>query len=241
MATMGAMASTPPRLTTNSAMARVSSTPRRGLPSSPCPFAKGRAAGKMSSAASACRMRGAPMNEASADDNVAATMPTVISTGSQATRPMASKSATSSVLSWDPAKTTAAAKYTAMDTPTARNVPSGRLLPASSRSPLMLTPWVKPVTAGKYSANSTQKPVPCSAGSSQLRASVSPENEPRPPTKNEISPRPSAAMTTYCRRVAQSDPSQANTNSTSVAPAAMTRASGPPGSSSATASPKPST
>ena len=45
-----------------------------------------------------------------------------------------------------------------MDTPTAKKVPAGRLLPGSFRSPDMLTPWVKPVTAGKKMANSTQNP-----------------------------------------------------------------------------------
>ena len=46
-----------------------------------------------------------------------------------------------------------------MDKPTAIKVPLGRLLPGSFRSPDMLTPWVKPVTAGKKIANSTQKPM----------------------------------------------------------------------------------
>ena len=36
-----------------------------------------------------------------------------------------------------------------MDRPTAKKVPKGRLLPASLRSPDMLTPCVNPVTAGK--------------------------------------------------------------------------------------------
>ena len=39
-------------------------------------------------------------------------------------------------------------------------VPRGKLLPASFRSPDMLTPWVKPVTAGKKMAKITQKPRP---------------------------------------------------------------------------------
>ena len=67
---------------------------------------------------------------------------------------------------------TMAAPYTTVDTPTARNVPFGRLRDASFRSPDMLTPCVKPVTAGKKMANSTQK-APSGASGSANRLALS--------------------------------------------------------------------
>ena len=69
-----------------------------------------------------------------------------------------------------PAMRIATETYTIVDRPTAANVPRGRLRPASRKSPDMLTPWVKPVTAGKKMANTTQNPCDPSAGDIALRA-----------------------------------------------------------------------
>ena len=56
-----------------------------------------------------------------------------------------------------------AATYTTVETPTARKVPRGRLRAGFFRSPDMLTPCVKPVTAGKKIAKTTQNPGPSTA------------------------------------------------------------------------------
>ena len=83
-----------------------------------------------------------------------------------------------------------------MDTPTAKKVPSGRLFPGSFRSPDMLTPWVKPVTAGKKMAKRIQKGGPAS-GALQFCTSWADSHLGRPPEKNEKSAAASRAITTY--------------------------------------------
>jgi hypothetical protein len=77
---------------TASAMASVGSTACRGLPDGPLPAANGARNGNTPSFASDCRMRGAPRNDASADDSVAAMTPTSINIGIPATRRIAAKS-----------------------------------------------------------------------------------------------------------------------------------------------------
>ena len=54
------------------------------------------------------------------------------------------------------ANSSAAPKYTSTDSPTADRTPRGMLWLGRARSPDMLTPWVKPVTAGKKIAKATQ-------------------------------------------------------------------------------------
>ncbi len=109
----------------------------------------------------------------------------------------------------------------------------------------MLTPWVKPVTAGKKIANRTQKPhsAPDSAASLpgvRFPCSTPPSHWGSAPTKKPAIAPNSTAITTYWKRVAQSAPSQASTNSAATASAATTRGiqSGPP-SVHVSASPKP--
>ncbi len=84
----------------------------------------------------------------------------------------------------------------------------------------MLTPWVKPVTAGKKMAKITQKAGP-SDGADQLAARRVPSQRPMPPTKKEARAAPRIAITTYWKRVAQSAPNQAKMNRNATAAAAM--------------------
>ncbi len=104
----------------------------------------------------------------------------------------------------------------------------------------MLTPWVKPVTAGKKIANRIQKSAP-PAGAAQLASNTVLSQRLSPPQKNESSAAPSIAMTTYWNRVAQSAPSQAKTKRKMTAAAAVTWGfmKGQTGASAARASPKP--
>ena len=85
----------------------------------------------------------------------------------------------------------------------------------------MLTPCVKPVTAGKNSAKTAQNgrsPEPC-----QLAARVSPSKLCTAPTANTIRASPSMAMITNCSREAQSVPSQASTSNGAIARPATSR------------------
>ena len=107
-----------------------------------------------------------------------------------------------------------------MERPTAAKVPVGRLRPGSFKSPDMLTPWVKPVTAGKNMAKITQKPGP-PEGADQLAANRLPSQRPMPPMKKDARAAPRIAMTTYWNRVAQSAPNQAKINRNAIAAAAM--------------------
>ena len=108
----------------------------------------------------ACRIRGAPRNEAIAEDSVAAITPASMR-GPKAE--ILLRIELSPIRSADeafPAMRIATDTYTMVDSPTAANVPRGRLRPASFRSPDMLTPWVNPVTAGKKMAKTVQNPRP---------------------------------------------------------------------------------
>jgi len=83
-----------------------------------------------------------------------------------------------------------------MDTPTAAKVPAGKLLPGSFKSPDMLTPWVKPVTAGKKMANRAQKLSPlCDAV--QFWTSSPASHCRNPPIKKERIAVNRTAMTPY--------------------------------------------
>ncbi len=104
----------------------------------------------------------------------------------------------------------------------------------------MLTPCVKPVTAGKKIANSGQKPS-VAPGARQLPARVRVSKCTRPPAKKETSARSRIAMIPYWKRVARSAPSHASTSSRAAAPAAakVTTCGESEPSTAATPSPKP--
>ena len=89
------------------AIAAATSTARRGLPLPGSTAANHDKPGNNLSLASACRMRGAPRNDASADDSGAAKTPAVITTGQAATRHIASLSPISSEPGAAPANNTA--------------------------------------------------------------------------------------------------------------------------------------
>jgi hypothetical protein len=76
------------------------------------------------------------------------------------------------------------------------NVPKGRLFPGSLRSPDILTPWVKPVTAGKKMAKRIQKPGML-GGDAQLAARMVLSHVVIPPIKKEVKEATRVAMTTY--------------------------------------------
>ncbi len=104
----------------------------------------------------------------------------------------------------------------------------------------MLTPWVKPVTAGKKIAKTAQKPrLP--GGADQLPSRTATSQRVKPPTKKETRAAARVTITTYWKRVAQSAPSQANTNRNATAHAATNWGEGEAagGTKLATASPKP--
>ncbi len=67
--------------TVATAMTSDSNTPRRGLLDSPYPLANDFRMGNTRSAASDCRIRGAPRNDASAEESVAAKTPASNSRG----------------------------------------------------------------------------------------------------------------------------------------------------------------
>ena len=89
METTGAMMLSLPRPMVAKAIVVESRTPRRGLLPSPCPLAKGSKKEKMRSADKDCKMRGAPKNDAMAEERVAAITPAVIRKSTDATRRMA--------------------------------------------------------------------------------------------------------------------------------------------------------
>ena len=78
MDTTGAIRFRFPSEMVRTAMPPESRTPRRGFEVAPVPLAKGLSKEKMRSAARDWRMRGAPRNEAMADDRVAAMTPASI-------------------------------------------------------------------------------------------------------------------------------------------------------------------
>ena len=79
--TIGAITFRLPSMMVASAMPALSRMPRRGFSDGPCPLASGVKKRKILSPASDCRMRGAPRNEAIAEDRVAAKTPASISHG----------------------------------------------------------------------------------------------------------------------------------------------------------------
>jgi hypothetical protein len=86
----------------------------------------------------------------------------------------------------------------------------------------MLTPWVKPVTAGKNTANSTHSDGPSGRAarfdSNRLVSHLS-----KPPMKKAASAMMVRTMITYWKRVAQSDPFQARPRSRITAVPAISR------------------
>ena len=71
----------------------------------------------------------------------------------------------------------------------------------------MLTPCVKPVTAGKKIANNGQKEISAAAGPGvRLARSIPGSQAAYAPTKNEASAAARIAMMTYWNRVARSAP-----------------------------------
>ena len=104
----------------------------------------------------------------------------------------------------------------------------------------MLTPWVKPVTAGKKMANRSQKFEP-PGGGSQFVAKIALSHLTNPPAKKEKSAATSRPITTYWSRVAQSAPNHAKTkrNETAAAPISWDPTLKSAGNMDASASPKP--
>mgnify|MGYP003719175897 CR=1 FL=1 len=88
--TTDAMALRSPTTIVKTAITPVSITARRGLPVPASTAANGPNPLNSRSLASACRIRGAPRNDASADDRVADSTPAPMSHGTLATRAIAS-------------------------------------------------------------------------------------------------------------------------------------------------------
>ena len=86
--TTEAMVFRSPTMIVTTAIRPVSTTARRGFAVAASTTAKGPSPLNNRSLASACRIRGAPRNEASADDRVADSTPAPMSHGTVATRPI---------------------------------------------------------------------------------------------------------------------------------------------------------
>ena len=103
----------------------------------------------------------------------------------------------------------------------------------------MLTPWVKPVTAGKKSAKSAQNAERARQGG-QLRASSAPSHEASPPAKKETSAGEQHGHDHVLEARGPVRAHERQARRATSAAAARPRAAGrPPASRRASASPKP--
>ncbi|MEM6789927.1 MAG: hypothetical protein AAF715_20575 [Myxococcota bacterium] len=96
------------------------------------------------------------------------------------------------------------ARYTRKPTPIAQSVPRGIERRASLRSPLMPTPAMIPVTAGKNTAKTRAKGSPSVTHQSIWRAASAKGTSGSQPPKNETRDAAIATMTTYCTLIARS-------------------------------------